>query len=270
MENVEPRFGWLMLHSTGGPRGCILLLGMTTPLLDESTGSVKSIAVDEVVQLVTNGKLSQSHGRDLARSRATAILHNVDVHTVSLQEFDIDDDFHVSANFNRDSFCGTVKEAFRDHVFSQIVLDYFWITSSDAWKKHHWAYSFFTKTLPNFVKMNMIVPGEGVVYLPFCLYCMTRIISATVVLSEHYTIEYVKSTELQEVLLWSGTMTIDPNVMKNVFGKDISQEDKYCTISMQNVKESLDDDHVTKAELLKVLLSIEDLSDIRMIKLRAK
>jgi len=109
----------------------------------------------------------------------------------------------------------------------------------------------------------------GVVYLPFCYHCFKGVVSCLDILSEFYAISFVRKQELSEVSLWAGTQVIDPLLMKKILGKRINQEDIYCTFSIQDVRQALDDPTVSKDTLLWVLHQIEDFPDIRMIKLQS-
>ena len=148
---------------------------------------------------------------------------------------------------------------------------------------HHWSKSFFHTTLPNFVKRGLLeYPPEsqygakpastrklgfGVVYLPFCLHCMKHLIASVVEISKYYTIEFVYKSELEEHALWSGTSTIDAKEMQHFFGKNIAQEEVYCTFAPRDVFEAMEDAHITKEDVIEVLRGIEDFEEVRMIRL---
>lgn len=148
---------------------------------------------------------------------------------------------------------------------------------------HHWSKSFFHITLPNFVKRGLLeYPpesqygakpastrklGYGVVYLPFCFHCMKHLIASIDEISKYYKIEFVYKNELEEHALWSGTSTIDANEMQHFFGKNIAQEEVYCTFAPRDVFEAMEDARITKEDVISVLRGIEDFEEVRMIRL---
>ena len=160
----------------------------------------------------------------------------------------------------------------------------------------HWNRSFFDTILPSFVTEGMIDfscgtssdseassrkinarlqthstsgSGGGVVYLPFCLHCVKEVTAAIDLLSKYYTISFLHKSELSEHALWSATNSIDPNVMQRQFGKDIAQEEIYCTFKPQEAYSAAEDAHISKKDVIQVLRGIEDFEDIRMMKLTA-
>ena len=160
----------------------------------------------------------------------------------------------------------------------------------------HWNRSFFDTILPSFVTEGMIDfscgtsndaeassrkinarlqthstsgSGGGVVYLPFCLHCVKEVTAAIDLLSQYYTISFLHKSELSEHALWSATNSIDSNVMQRQFGKDIAQEEIYCTFKPQEAYSAAEDAHISKKDVIQVLRGIEDFEDIRMMKLTA-
>ena len=242
----------------------ILCLGMSTPNVSAYVQDASTITVEQVIELVQTGRLSQIDGRDFARSRATEIRHNVDVYTVSMEDGHVmQEERHVYANFNRQGFVSNVLcKAFDNPVFYQVIIDYFWCP--DSWKKDHWKKSLFRITLPKLVELGMV---SGAVYLPFSLYCVKQVISAIDILSHYYDIGFVEKRNLGEHLLWSGTATINADEMQGVLGKKISQEDIYCTFTASDVLGGMDYDEASNEDVLQVLSGIENFGDVRMIRL---
>ena len=171
----------------------------------------------------------------------------------------------------------------------------FWIPRG-TWVMSHWNRSFFDTILPSFVTEGMIDfscgtssdaeassrkinarlqthstsgSGGGVVYLPFCLHCVKEVTAAIDLLSKYYTISFLHKSELSEHALWSATNSIDSNVMQRQFGKDIAQEEIYCTFKPQEAYSAAEDAHISKKDVIQVLRGIEDFEDIRMMKLTA-
>eukprot|EP00592_Proboscia_alata_P030189 CAMPEP_0194440934 /NCGR_PEP_ID=MMETSP0176-20130528/118812_1 /TAXON_ID=216777 /ORGANISM="Proboscia alata, Strain PI-D3" /LENGTH=1988 /DNA_ID=CAMNT_0039265739 /DNA_START=119 /DNA_END=6085 /DNA_ORIENTATION=+ len=111
---------------------------------------------------------------------------------------------------------------------------------------------------------------SGVVYLPFCMHCISQILGSYDALSKYYAISFVHKHELSEVSLWYGTSLIDSNLMQNWLGKAKNQEDSYCTFDpVKEVKNSFDDSYVTKEELIDLFARIKDIPSVRMIRLEA-
>jgi hypothetical protein len=245
--------------------------GYSNQILVEKLSSVK-----QAIELVRRSVLTQMDGRDLARCRAMELLHKMDAYTVSQESgAQYNPSKHLQANFNRANFCLTLKQKFQGPRFRQVILDYFWIPGG-TWMSSHWSKSFFSVTLPNFVKLGLLeyeppgtksTLGYGVVYLPFCLHCIKELIASLRILKGYYKISFLYKWELQENALWSGTSTIHPEEMQHHLGKNIHQEEIYCRLSPRDVFEAMEDAHITKHDILKVLRGIEDFDDVRMIRL---
>ena len=109
---------------------------------------------------------------------------------------------------------------------------------------------------------------EGVVFLPFCAHVCKELVGGIDKLCTYYAITFVKKDELPGHALWKGTMNIDGDVMQHRLGKRLDQEEIYCTFNPKDIYESMEDAHVNKDEVMKMLLSIDDFKTIRMIRLR--
>ena len=164
-----------------------------------------------------------------------------------------------------------------------------------GWLVTRWNKTLFQETLPDLVKYDMLAyPGnrqrsqrktkikkehdkdekneleleEGVVFLPFCAHVCKELVGGIDKLKKYFAITFVKKNELPGHALWKGTMSIDGNVMQHRLGKRLDQEEVYCTFQPKDIYESMEDAHVDKDEVMKMLLSIEDFENIRMIRLR--
>jgi hypothetical protein len=233
-------------------------------------------SINRVVECVLRNVLTEMDGRDLARCLAMEQYHRVDAYTVSQEQGAVyDDTKHVHANFNRASFCKLLKKTFGKEIkFRQIILDYFWIPQG-TWMMTHWTKSFFQNTLPLLVDLLEDAREQtktglecGVIYLPFCYHCVREIVASLGVLEQFYEISFIRKDKLKHHGLWSGTKSISPIVMQETFGKQIDQEEMYCTFSPRDVSEAMDDSTVTKKEVVKYLRCIEDFEDVRMIQLK--
>jgi hypothetical protein len=109
---------------------------------------------------------------------------------------------------------------------------------------------------------------EGVVFLPFCAHVCKELVGAIKKLKQYYAITFVKKNELPGHILWKGTMNIDGDVMQHRLGKRLDQEEIYCTFNPTDIYQSMEDSHVHKDDVMRMLLSIEDFDNIRMIRLR--
>lgn len=300
------------------PRPKVLCLGMSYPSvvdqlkrygLDPATWleDPSHVSVMEAVKCVAQGLLTEMDARDLARCIATETTANVDVYTVSQENAaHYDDNRHVWANFNRQTFATLLTRAFgeskeehndddanhstaertenmygKSHSkrkggsiqFRQVILDYFWIPQ--GWDVSHWSPTFFTQTLVHLIKNGLIDMDDahgGIpfgVYIPFCLHCFRQIINALPLLSEYYAISFLKKEDLNEISLWKGTRSIDPFIMQSCLGKKMVQEDIYCTFGPQEVKEAMSGPKdVPIDDLVAILSQLDDFHDIRMVKLR--
>eukprot|EP00980_Cylindrotheca_fusiformis_P006350 scaffold1356_cov123-Cylindrotheca_fusiformis.AAC.31 len=109
---------------------------------------------------------------------------------------------------------------------------------------------------------------EGVVYLPFCAHVCKELVAGIAVLEQYYAISFVKKSELDGHALWKGTMSIDGKTMQHVLGKRLDQEEIYCTFRPKDIYENMEDSHVRKPAVMRILQAIEDYDNIRMIRLK--
>ena len=109
---------------------------------------------------------------------------------------------------------------------------------------------------------------EGVVFLPFCAHVCKELVGGIKKLSEYFAITFVKKDELPVHALWKVTMSIEADVMQHRLGKRLDQEEIYCTFQPTDIYQSMEDAHINKDDVMKMLLSIEDFECVRMIRLR--
>jgi len=255
----------------------ILCLGMSYPnvkqqilkntkLQEQLYNQLES--VEQAVELVRRGILTEMDGRDLARCLSLESKNEYLAYTVSMQNGIEYTPRHLSTNFNRSSSMVKLmrNKWGRKIRFKQIILDYFWIPSGE-WMLNHWKEQFFTSTIPSFVTNKFLLP-DGVVFLPFCLYCFYQVIANKSILLKFYDISFLYKDELHKHALWKATNDIDPIVMQTRLGKAICQEDTYCRITKGDFKECGYIKKVRKETLLKFLRQIEDFHDVRMIQLK--
>lgn len=236
----------------------------------------KENGVPQVVECVRRHILTEMDGRDLARCVAMEKKHRVEAYTVSQERGAAYDKFkHLSANFNRPSFSRSIKNAFgEDCQFQQIILDYFWIPKG-AWVISHWSKALFRKVLPDLASLLESTEkrcssslDQGVIFLPFCFHVFKEIVAALSILSQYYQISFVRKKNLRCHALWSGTQAIDPATMQERLGKKINQEEAYCTFSLRDVIQSMEDSTVRKDEVIRHFNNIEDIENVRMIRLK--
>ena len=223
--------------------------------------------VGAAIACVESGILTQIDGRDLARCRSTELTCQVDIYTASQEKGAVyRSDRHVHANFNRHDFVRSLKDSFgSDCKFDEIVLDYFWIPS--GWDAYHWDRSFFRLTLVNFVELELLKEGSGVIYLPFCLHCFKQVLAHFDELRKYYNVSFLCKGELETISLWKGTQEIDAMIMQKILGKHKSQEELYCTFGPRDVREAMDDPNTSKQEMIELARSLEDFEDIRFLRL---
>lgn len=272
----------------------VLLLGISYPCVpsqmakhgfDEDVLTCKEPSVDQAVECVLRGILTEMDARDLARCVATEKATNTHVYTVSREiGAEYKSDRHVHCDFNARNFCQTLQKQFgRDIQFSQVILDYYWMPT--GWLVTRWAKTLFQQTLPDLVRYRMLTfPSkrkshrrgngppydidEGVVYLPFCAHVCKELVGAIHILKDYYEITFLNKKDLHGHSLWKGTMEIDANVMQTRLGKRLDQEEIYCTFRPKDIFESMEDPHVRKPEVMRILLAIKNYDDIRMVRLR--
>jgi len=246
--------------------------------------------VERAVELVRRNVLTEMDGRDLARILSLEESDEYAAYTVSLERGSIyEEGRHMTANFNRGRFVrdlmcrwgngrdSSKKESrksgksrgrvVRSIQFREVYLDYFWIPPG-SWAMTHWKRSFFRDMLPDLAALGLLEEA-GRVYLPFCLHCFKEVVSAKKVLLKHYTVTFLEKKNLHEHSLWRSTQRIDAKEMQYWLGKDLNQEEKYCTFSAKSVKDGSEDSHVSKDDLLDVYRRIRNVEQVRMIRLTA-
>ena len=261
----------------------VLCLGMSYPDIHaqiETEGfrhdvlETTQTSILQVVECVRRRILTEMDGRDLARCIAMEKKHCIEAFTASQENGSVYvEGKHFSGNFNRSGFVDSIKRQFgEDTKFRQIILDYFWCPK--GWVKEHWTKRFFHKVIPDLVQVLDFPKqpegkmGHGVLYLPFCFHIMKELVANLGILQDYYQIGFVYKSELAENALWSGTNSISPEIMQDYLGKNIQQEEIYCTFGPQDVYEEMEDARVTKSEVIDVLRRIEDFPLVRMIRLR--
>ena len=92
-----------------------------------------------------------------------------------------------------------------------------------------------SNTIPSIANNNILSEG-GIIYLPFQISIFTEIVAHYDILREKYSISFVDCTPNNT--LWSCTQNIVATEMIDVFEKTIDQEEKYCTIKVQEIKQN--------------------------------
>ena len=288
-----------------GAKSNLLLLGISYPSVENQMKehgfqadvlANKEPSVDQAVECVRRGIMTEMDARDYARCVATEQATGSDVYTVSMEMGGrYRDDRHMHGNFNSRNFVKSLRKKFgNDIAFSQIVLDYYWMPT--GWLVTRWAKTLFQQTLPDLVRYNLLqfpigsrrqrrdgaesssnkenAGGEdqqldvGVVYLPFCAHCCKEVVGAIDILEKYYAIDFITKDQLPKHALWKGTMQIDGHIMQTRLGKRLDQEEVYCTFKPKDIYESMEDSHISKPAVMKVLLRIPNYDDVRMIRLR--
>ncbi len=248
--------------------------------------------VDQAIELVRRGILTEMDGRDLARVLALEANNDMLAYTVSMEKGAIYGKRHLEANFNRPNFIKLVRKEWHLKTFRQVILDYFWIPAG-SWAMDHWKTSFFRTILPGLVEENMLNFGDvdkdsalvqaseengsmdfifssaAVVYLPFCSHCFREVVASYDVLSKFYTISFIRRDQLDEHSLWKSTNTISPDAMQHWLGKAVNQEEAYCKIKLQEILHGGGNANVSNDDVIKVFKRIDRREEVRMIKLTA-
>ena len=219
----------VLSDSIAGPVGKprVLLLGMSyATLLTSSKGTQhqKAPTLPQILSEMRNKDkgLEEIDARDLARIRSTESALDVDVYTVSLSKAaNYKKTRHLSADFNGGRrFIRSFLDHFGEIQFDQITLDYFW--SPCGWDREHWRDSFFSKTLVDFARQDILnrqvnKRGQiktGVVYLPFNKQSYKECVANWPVLRDWFNMSFCRTAhELQEMALWVGTSRIDESSM---------------------------------------------------------
>jgi len=246
--------------------------------------------VERAVELVRRNVLTEMDGRDLARILSLEESDEYAAYTVSLERGSVyEEGRHMTANFNRGRFVrdlmcrwGNGRDSskresgktgksrgriVRSIQFREVYLDYFWIPPG-SWAMTHWKRSFFRDMLPDLAVLGLLEEA-GRVYLPFCLHCFKEVVAAKKVLLKHYTVTFLEKKNLHEHSLWRSTQRINAKEMQYWLGKDLNQEELYCTFSAKSVKDGSEDSHVSKDDLLDVYRRIRNVEQVRMIRLTA-
>ncbi|CAB9506602.1 expressed unknown protein [Seminavis robusta] len=254
-----------------------LLLGMSKAVCSQNFHTTQE-ACKVIAQMVEDGALTEMDGRDLVRIKATELENNVSCYTVSMQQgAEYEEQSHVYGNFNRIGFLREMKMKQQENFphdnkplsFTQIIWDYYWLPS--GWLQIHWTPSLFETVLPTFAKEKLIDLDDSPehpcgIYLPFCFRTIQGLVKAYGKLKKLFAIFFVRKADLPKLTLWSGTNCIDANMMQHTFGKRRDQEERYCGVSLNEVMESTQT-HVRREDLLAVLNLLDDIAEIRYIRL---
>jgi hypothetical protein len=279
-ENVAARKESLQPQYRRG-RIPVLLLGMATaniraqfmkyrPKSAADAPSAYDADIDLIRSLVSKKILTVIYGRDLARILSLEKLGRYNAYSVGLGSAAIHlDSQHLNADFNGGArFVETLKNKHGVKLFSQIILDYFWIPPG-TWTIEHWKRKFFNETIPSFVTEGLLAVN-GVVFLPFCTTCFIQLVSCLINISKEFTIHLLRRGELEENLLWRATEAIDPIIMCHEFEKSRSQEEIYCKVTMSDLNNAGYDHFVTKDTVIEVFNKIESPEEVRFFALRRK
>ena len=120
-----------------------------------------------------------------------------------------------------------------------------------------------SSTIPSMANNNILSEG-GEIYLPFQLSIFSQIVAHYNTLREKYSISFIGCT--QKNTLWSCTQEIVPKEMLEVFEKNINQEEQYCIITDQEIKQN-SRFNVDTDQLLEIFNRIENPANIRFIQL---
>eukprot|EP00956_Cyclotella_meneghiniana_P044896 scaffold342210_cov79-Cyclotella_meneghiniana.AAC.1 len=258
-------------------------------------------SVEQAIELVRRRILGTIDGRDYARIKALEASNEMLAYTVSKENGGpYEKKRHLDADFNSRTF---IKEIMMQWgvgfgmepiKFKQIILDYFWIPPG-TWQQMHWKPSFFRENLPQLVHKSLLQYGclnkdikhvhttkhiEGgdyiasdsaTIYLPFCENCFVEVVACSNVLSKSFTISFMTKGELDEHTLWKATNTISAQSMQDWLQKKIDQEEEYCQLTRQKLVcgSAIGSNHVDKNDVLDVFGRIDNVEDVRMIKLTA-
>ena len=272
----------------------VLLLGISYPCVRsqmESNGQDPNVlthkepSVEQAVECVRRNILTEMDARDLARCVAVEQATNTRVYTVSREIGAVYSDRHIHCDFNTRNFCKKITDQFGQGIqFSQVILDYYWMPT--GWLVTRWAKTLFQQTLPDLVRHKMLAfPSkrkkthkhgsgppypfeEGVVFLPFCAHVCKELVGAIHILEQYYEISFLDKKDLHGHSLWKGTMEIDPDIMQHRLGKRLDQEEIYCKFRPKDIYESMEDPHVSKPAVMRILLAIKNYDDVRMVRLR--
>ncbi|KAL9186657.1 hypothetical protein ACHAXT_005895 [Thalassiosira profunda] len=259
----------------------VLVLGASQPALGEGK------SVGQIAEMVRGGDLESMDGRDGARMRALAMGFDVEVFTVSQQNGDYCDR-HLGGSFNDLRLIRGMKRKWKEPRpprFLQVYLDYFW-NPNGSWTEEHWKKEFVRDFLPSLVKEGLLdfgdlddvkydpeleahVSAAGVVYLPFCERTLTLVVANEVELSKNFTISFVHKDDLGEHMLHKATNSISEKMMRDTFEKDIAQEEIWCTLNKNKIRNGHGDDSVTWQKVEGVRSRIDRADGVRMIKLMA-
>ena len=277
----------------------VLCLGMSYPCVDTILANCKGRrpptifhsepSVERSVELVRRKLLTQIVGRDLARVAALEADGDISAYTVSIETGSHYVQRHLHADFNGRTFVDQMRRRWGPTVrFRQVILDYFW-SPSGAWAIKSWQRSFFSENIPRFVTENLFNYGDlekdttfvsaseadaaedyftstaGVIYLPFCSHCLSMVVAHIDELSQFFTVSFLHKDELDEHTLWNATNTISADSMKGWLAKEIFQEEIYCRLNAQGIRNGACGASVRKEEILEVFHRIIRVHDVRMV-----
>ena len=111
-----------------------------------------------------------------------------------------------------------------------------------------------SSTIPSIVNNNILSNG-GVIYLLFQISVFPQIVANYNTLREKYSISFIGCTKKNT--LWSCTQKYLATQMLDVFEKIIDQEELYCTITEQEIKQK-SWPNVCSEDLLEIFCRIDN------------
>ena len=122
---------------------------------------------------------------------------------------------------------------------------------------------FLSVTIPSIANNNILSNG-GVIYLPFQILVFSQIVAHYNTLRDNYSISFIGCTESN--VLWSCTQQISAKKRLDVFENKICQEEQYCTITEQEIKQNTWP-NICSDDMLDIFKRIDDPGNTRFIQL---
>ena len=114
----------------------------------------------------------------------------------------------------------------------------------------------------DFVANNGYITSQhGVIFLPFNRHCFISVVNNIESLREYFVISFVQENQLHTHALWEATKTIPPEKM-TILGKESDQIQKYCNISVSELRQ-----YSTGDTVRDIFHKIEKVESVRMMRL---
>jgi len=242
------------------------LAGLRGKLSGEEMSHLQPLRKEHIELLVRKKLVQTQDGRDMWRILAVEEQYGCEVYTNAYMSHEpkrYSAERHFQHDWNLRYLCESLQKG--QHVFEQICLDYFWL--QPGWQSSRMTDGMITTTIIDFAKKNLLRLGCKMV-LPFTTHILGLVLQNKDLVNEYYEIQYRLNNKTDDLVLYTGTCSLDMKKMASIFEKDLEgQARQYLSHSNLSVKQSLAHDPKQRDSFMALKL---DLLSVRFIVLKRR